>query len=416
MTRRPRIGYLIQQFVPEVGAGPARAAEMALRWRDRGADVTIITAMPNRPVGRIHPDYRGHLFIDEQWQGIRVLRSWLFATNGGGIGATLSNNTSFLATAMANLEARSLGFDVLIASSPPFFPHIAGVAHRFWNGTPLVLELRDLWPDYLVGLGVLRPGAITGGLFALERALLKRADHVVVVTDSFRRRVHEKGVDLERISVVPNGVDTEQYFPAEEPPPFEALAPDGTLRIGYLGNFGRGQGLTMVIDAAADLERNGFSARFVLAGDGPERGRLEEACRVAGVRNVSLHPPIAKDQTRAFYNGCDICLVPLADVPVFQETIPSKIFEVMACARPLIASVGGEAAAIVRRARAGMVTPPGNAPALASAIRSMASQSEAERAAMGQRARAYADEHYSRDALAARYFELMERVARRRQS
>jgi hypothetical protein len=95
-----RIGYVTQDFPPEVGAGPARVTEMARRWREAGAEVTVVTGMPNRrmpnrPDGAIHPDYRGRLFMEERVDGIRVLRSWLFASPRRGFATTLLNNTSW---------------------------------------------------------------------------------------------------------------------------------------------------------------------------------------------------------------------------------------------------------------------------------------------------------------------------------
>src|SRR4051812_43177425 len=216
-----RIGYLIQDFPPEVGAGPARAFEMAKRWKALGADVTIITAMPNRRIpgrgdGGIAGRYKGKLFVEENCDGIRILRSWLYTGTGRGFSTKVINNLSFMVTAMAHGGFRKLGLDILIASSPPFLPHVSGVFLSKVLRILLVLEIRDLWPDYLVDLGILSKGRRSAALFRLERWLLRSADWAVVVTESFRRRLVTKGVAIERIDVVPNGVDVEQYQKAED--------------------------------------------------------------------------------------------------------------------------------------------------------------------------------------------------------
>jgi glycosyltransferase involved in cell wall biosynthesis len=410
-----KIGYLVQQFPPEVGAGPARVTEMALRWQDAGAEVVVVTGMPNRPEGRIHPEYRGKLFTSEDWRGLRVLRSWLYASPRHGFVRTVMNNATFMATSAANALFRAGRPDVLIASSPPFFPHIAGAMVSRMRRVPLVLEVRDLWPDYLVGMGVLKEGPATRALFALERRLLRGAEHVIVVTESFRERVIAKGVAPERIDVIPNGVDTAQYYasPGEEPPLDALRRRDGEFVVGYLGNFGAGQALGAIVDAAVRVAARDPSVRFVLAGDGPEREAVQARAAEAGAGNVSVHPPLPKEKTRAFYNACDVCLVPLAPFPILQETVPSKIFEVMACERPVLASLGGEGAAIVGRAGGGVVAPPGDADAIASAVLRLKATDAAERAAMGARGRAFVREHYSREALAVRYLEILGRVAGR---
>jgi colanic acid biosynthesis glycosyl transferase WcaI len=408
----PHIGYLVQQFLPEVGAGPARVAEMARHWQAEGADVTIITGMPNRPEGRIHPPYRGKLFVEEDWQGIRVLRSWLYASPKHGFARTIVNNASFMTTSALHALARARHLDVLIASAPPFFPHVSGAGVSRLRRIPLVLEIRDLWPDYLVGMGVLKRRVSINALFALERWLLRQASHVTVVTESFRQRVIQKGVAAERIHVISNGVDTRLYFPRQEPAPLPELARRGQqFIVGYLGNFGAGQGLTAVLEAAALLAREDTGSRFVLAGDGPDRAQVTAKAHELGIENLSIHPPISKDKTRAFYNACDVCLVPLAPFPILQETVPSKIFEVMACERPLIASLGGEGARIVRQSGAGLVTEPGDARGIADAITQLKRSSADERAAFGRHGREFVARHYSRDVLATRYLEILTRVA-----
>jgi colanic acid biosynthesis glycosyl transferase WcaI len=405
------IAYLVQDFPPEVGAGPARVTEMSHRWQELGARVTVVTGMPNRRIpgrgeGRIDEKYRGRLFVEEDWEGIRTLRSWVFASDSLGFGAKMVNNASFMATGFAHAMARAGRPDVLIASSPPFLPHVSGaLLARYWR-VPLILEIRDLWPDYLVQMGVVKGKRTQRALFGLERWLLRQATHVVVVTESFRERIVWKGVPREKVSVIPNGVDLSRYVPKENTSP-------NRFRVGYIGTFGRGQGLLAVVEAARLLAARGPDIRFTLVGDGPQRDILKDAIRDQGLTNVEIAPPIPREETIAFYNSCDVCLVPLAPIPIFQETIPSKIFEVMACGRPLIASLSGEAADIVRRCDGGIVTPPGDGAALASAIEKMRLLPDEERDAMGRRARSFVSTHYDRRQLADRYLELLRAVTGR---
>jgi colanic acid biosynthesis glycosyl transferase WcaI len=410
-----KIGYLVQQYPPEVGAGPARVSEMAQRWLQAGASVTVFTGMPNRPEGRIHPQYRGRLFMDEELEGVRVLRSWLYASPRHGFARTLLNNASFMLTAALRASARGGGLDVLIASSPPFFPHLAGRAAAGLRRLPLVLEVRDLWPDYLLEMGVVK-GRSARALFALERSLLRAAAQVVVVTESFRARMLEKGVDPRRVHVIPNGVETDRYYPdPTAEPPVEALRRrEGERVVGYLGNFGMGQNLATVLDAAALLAEAQPRLRFVLLGDGPEAGELRG--RAASLPNVTVLPPIPKEATRAFYNCCDICLVPLAPLAVFRETVPSKLFEIMACERPLVASLDGEGRAIVEASGAGVVRRPGDAADIASGIVELCSAAPVRLEAMGRAGRAFVERNYGRATLAARYLEVLHAAAAGREA
>ena len=409
----PHVGYIVQQFLPEVGAGPARVGEMADRWTEAGAAVTVITAMPNRPQGRIQAEYRGKLFLREPLGGYQVLRSWIYASPKYGFARTLLNGVSFMATSALHTFFRARDIDVLVASSPPFFLHIGGVAVARMRGIPLVLEIRDLWPDYLVGMGVVKSRHAARALFALERYLLSKADRVVVVTEAFRDRVVEKGVPRSRIEVISNGVDTSFYYRSAEEPPLPSLRRRGDeFIVGYLGNFGAGQDVASLVDAAALLAAEDPTVRVVLAGDGSDRARVVARAGDSRLPNVSLESPIPKHDTRAFYNSCDACLVPLAGFPILQETVPSKIFEIMACERPIVACLGGEGARIIERSGGGIVAAPGDPRSIADAILRMKRLSAAERAAMGERGRRFVAEHYARDVLATRFLALLRDVAR----
>jgi colanic acid biosynthesis glycosyl transferase WcaI len=423
-SRRLKVGYIVFQFPPEVGAGPARVMETATRWREVGGsdapEVTFITPFPHRSIpgqpdayGVIEPRYRGQLFVEEELQGFRVIRSWLYSSPAGGFVRTVINNATFMATAAANALARLGPADVLIASAPPLFTHLSGVMVSTLKGIPLILEVRDLWPDYLVGMGLLRRGAVTtNALFALERWMLKRADRVVVVTESFRENIIAKGISPDRVHVLPNGVDLQLYHPSTEPPPIAAVERHGDeFIVGYLGTFGAGQALSNVVEAAKLVEARDPNIRFVLVGDGPDRRRVEEKVRELAPSNLTLAPTIRRDQTRAFYNACDVCLAPLAPIPVFQETIPSKIFEIMACGRPVLGSFGGEGRKIVEASSGGLAVPPGDARAMADAVLSMKAMGAGERATMGAQGRAFVTTHYERTRIADRYLELVRETA-----
>src|SRR6185369_10151402 len=133
-----------------------------------------------------------------------------------------------------------------------------------------------LWPDYMVEMGMLKSERSKRALFGLEHWLLKRAKHVVVVTESFRERVVTKGVPRECTDVISNGVDLEQYGPSDEAPPIPEMAKKaGEFHVGYLGTMGKGQDIPAVVRAAALVEKVDPSIKFFLVGDGPEKPLVE---------------------------------------------------------------------------------------------------------------------------------------------
>ncbi len=413
------IAILVQDFAPETGAGPARITELAAEWIKAGHEVSVVTAFPNRRLpgqrdGIVPAPYRGRLVMHEDWNGIKVHRSWLYTSARRGFARTMVNNLTFAATSLLNSLASLPRPDVLIASGPPYFAQFSGALFALVKDVPLVLEIRDLWPDYVAEMGVIRQQFLLDTMFATERWLLHRARSVTVVTESFKHRLVQKGIAPEIIDVVPNGVDTSRYYPSEERLTLDGLtlAP-GVPLVGYLGTFGAGQGLLAVLEAARVLRSRGARAHFALVGDGPDRATLEADLAARPVEGVTLHSPIPRDATRALYNSCDVVLVPHASLPVLGDTVPSKIFEVMACARPLVAALRGEGARIVERSGGGILANPGDPASIAASVERVLSMPVAEREMMGRAGREFALAEYDRGALARRYLESLKRAAAR---
>jgi colanic acid biosynthesis glycosyl transferase WcaI len=240
------IAILNQDFPPETGAGPARITELAREWIAAGHQVSVVTGFPNRKLpgqrdGVIPAPYAGRLWMHERRDGIEVYRSWLYASPKRAFAHTLVNYLTFAGTSLVSALVALPRPDVLIASGPPYFQQFSGALAALARDVPLVLEIRDLWPDYVAEMGIIRRPLLLDAMFSTERWLLARADATVVVTEAFKRRLVEKGVAPDSISVVPNGVDTARYHPSDEPNPLGELAGDGPL-VGYLGTFGAGQG------------------------------------------------------------------------------------------------------------------------------------------------------------------------------
>jgi glycosyltransferase involved in cell wall biosynthesis len=167
-------------------------------------------------------------------------------------------------------------------------------------------------------------------------------------------------------------------------------------------------GLETILDAAHRLrERDDLIFAFV--GEGAEKARLRCRAEELGLRNVQFIDQQPRERVPLFYAACDIGLVTLRNVPLFQEVLPSKIFEYFAMRKPLLLSVDGEARALVERARAGVFVPPENPEALASAICHLRNQ-PGELARMGQLGRQYVLDHHDRRALAQQYLAVLDNL------
>jgi glycosyltransferase involved in cell wall biosynthesis len=275
------------------------------------------------------------------------------------------------------------------------------------SGVPFIMEVRDLWPAIFVELGVIRNPRLIRWLERWEMALYRRATKVVTVTESFRRNLIERGVPDEKVVTVPNGADEEFWRPMERPRDLaQALGLNDSFVVLYIGAHGISHALSRVLDAAQEL-RSHPKIRLVFVGDGAEKARLVEQARQQRLANVQFLDAVDRNEVRQFYALADVCLVPLRDVPLFETFIPSKMFEIMAMSRPIVASVSGETADILQQSGAAIVVRPEDSRAIAESILHLY-RNRNEARAMGEAGRDFVVRNYSRRSLAAAYLEIME--------
>src|SRR5258708_6116842 len=296
--------------------------------------------------------------------------------------------------------------DVVVASSPTLFSALSAWLMARIRRVPFVLEVRDLWPEAIVGLGLMRPGPLVRMLEGLARFLYRQAALVVVVTSAFADSIAEQGIPRRKLAVIPNGADTRLFSPsADGACARKTLGLDGRFVVAYIGSHGLSHGLGAVLDAAARQP----DVTYLLVGDGADRERLLAERDRRGLTNVMMRPSVDKAQVPGLYAAADVCLVPLRDVPVFDAFVPSKLFEMLAAGRPIIGAVRGEARDILARSGGALLVEPERGDQLAAAVDRLCADPDL-RAELARNGRAFAVEHYDRDALAAKYLELLRNV------
>lgn len=401
-----RIAYVCHYFVPEPAAPAARVHEFARFWVQRGHPVDVVTTFPNHPLGRIPPEYTGRAWSTEWLDGMRVLRCWLYAVPNRGVGRRGLDHLSFMLTSVLFGLPRLRKVDVVIASSPTLFSGLSGWVMSRIRGVPFVLEVRDLWPEAIVDLGLMRRGSFSVRVLeSLARFLYYQAALVVVVTEAFAERLTVEGVPRSKIAVIPNGADTRFFAPRQNDTARAELERNGRFVVAYVGSHGLSHGLHVVLDAAA-LQPE---VTYLLVGDGADRERLLQQRDRRGLRNVVMRPSVPKAEVPRVYAEADACLVPLRDVPIFETFVPSKLFEVLAAGRPVIGAVRGEARQILERSGAALLVEPERGDQLAAAVERLRGDAGlCER--LAQAGRSFAVQQYDRDALAQRYLELLQEV------
>ena len=403
-----RILYLSQYFPPEVGATQTRAYEMARGLVQAGHQVTMLTELPNHPAGIVQPGYRRRLWVRRELEGIEVWHGWVWASPRKNFLNRMAFYWSYMAGAtLMGLLARGR-YDAIYCTSPPLFAGGAVLALHFLRRTPLFFEIRDLWPESAVEMGELNNRRAIQLSSWLADQCYRHSHHLVVVTEGIRQALLQKGIPAGKITLIPNGANTELFQP--QPDAAATLRQQLQLQqkfvVLYAGILGLAQGLETVLDAAA-LLRPYPHIHFLLVGTGPREQALHHYAQNNGLTNVQFLGQQPREAMPATLSLADVAVVPLRDVPVFAGALPSKLFDAWACACPTLTSIRGEAQRLVEQAGAGQFVTPENSTELAQAILALCEQPE-KRREMGERGRVFVNQHYSRQAQARHLVKLME--------
>jgi colanic acid biosynthesis glycosyl transferase WcaI len=384
----------------------ARPHELALALRKAGHQVSVVTAYPNYPQGKIYPNYHMRHWQWESLAGVRILRVPHLIDRSRSAVRRLFSYLSFSVSAMCLTILKIPKPDVIWT----YQIGLPGLAMSILRAVPLVHEVQDLWPEW----GNTADLGLKTWMYRLldqqEQVIYRRAKVVVTITNGFKSILEKKGVPPEKIEVIPNWANESTFHPLVIDP---ALAREegfeGYFNILYVGNIGAAQSLQVVLDAA-ELLKTLPRVRFVIIGDGLERVSLEAQRRQRGLENVCFLGSRPQAQAAAYMALADVLFLHLKRDPVYEITIPSKTYGYLAAAKPILAAAEGELANLVTGLGAGVVCPPEDAPALAGAVRRLAAMTESERATLGKAGYQAVTNEYSRSALGKRYVDLFEKI------
>lgn len=395
-----RILFITPYYPPEKGAAAVRVSETATRLVKRGHQVTVLTTLPNYPTGIVPEQYRGHLLQEEELDGVRVVRVWSYTSPNRGFVRRVLAQLSFGCLAPV-LGAKAVGQpEAIILESHPLFNVIAGRILANLKHSPFIFMVSDLWPASAIQLGVLRNKFLIRMAEWMERSTYKRAGLIWALSGGIRDGIIECGIPAERVFLLTNGADLSMFSPRDKQQARTELGWSDKFTVLYAGNFGLSHGLTTALAAARKLQDH-TDIQFILVGDGAERADLLAKAKQWDLKNVTFYDAQPHDRVPLVMAGADVCLVPMKNLPLWQGRIPLKMFEVMACGRPFLLGVDGEARRIAEQeAGAARFVEPENVDALVEGILYMRDHPEEARL-YGERGRAYVEKHYDRDQLTA---------------
>ncbi|WP_409483689.1 glycosyltransferase family 4 protein [Arsenicicoccus dermatophilus] len=296
--------------------------------------------------------------------------------------------------------------DVVFASTPHLLTAVAGWALARTVRVPLVLEIRDLWPESFVAAGLLTRGSWTHrGLEAVERFVVRRADEIVVVTTGWEQHLSRLGADPQRCTVVPNG--TEPYdlhlSPQDREKRRRSLGIDRTTAV-FAGAHGPKDGIDLILDAAASVPE----VDFVLVGDGPAKHDAQSRARREGLSNVRFADPVPKQDLPMLLACCDIGVHSVTPLEVFRLGMsPNKLFDYLAAGLPVVSNAGDAVTGLIGHDRCGHV---GDSGSLAEGIRLVGAASDQQRAEWRRTADTLIRTRFSRREAARRLAAVLDRV------
>jgi glycosyltransferase involved in cell wall biosynthesis len=388
-----------QVFLTAEQAGGTRHYEFARHCVENGHQVTVVTSDVDYLTGKQIEGPR-----DERIDGIHIRRAHMISRIHQSFVWRIIAFLSFMFSSVAvALEADEI--DIVMGTSPPLFQVASAWIVARIRRKPLLVEIRDLWPDFAIDMGVLKNPVLIWLARRLEYFLYGRADHILVNSPAYRDYLLERGLPADKISLIPNGVDPAMFDPADEGHEIrQEFGIEGKFVAVYTGAIGPANDIPTLVRAAEHL-RGDDDFRLLIVGDGKARAEVERLIAEKGLTNVILAGPRPKSQMKSVLGAADVCVATLLPIPMFAMTYPNKIFDYLAAGRPIVLGIDGVVREVVEGAAAGIFAPPGDDRAIAEAIARLKTDPEA-RNEMGLRGREYVIRNFNRGQHAAEFLAL----------
>jgi glycosyltransferase involved in cell wall biosynthesis len=402
-----RILFLTQYFPPEVGAPQNRLFELAVRLKRMGADIEVLTAMPNYPQMRIYEGYRGKFYKYEETEGLKIHRAYIYSKKSRSIVVRLLNYFSFVITSFFVGWFKLGRFDWILCESPPLFLGLSAYGLKKLKRSRLIFNVSDLWPESAEKLGLVSNPFLLSLSTKLEEFLYRNSELITGQTQGIVSNISSR-FPQKRYFWLRNGVDI-SYYQAEKADRgwrAEKGFRDNDFIILYAGIIGHAQGLEVILKAASRL-RAYERIKFVLIGEGPEKEKLLHLKDQLGTENVFFLGAATKSEMPGIISSADAAVIPLKKLDLFRGAIPSKIFENLAMKKPVLLGVEGEAKQLfIEEGSCGLAFVPENDEMLAEQTLKLYESPELC-AQLGENGLKYVKANFSRDVIADNFWKLI---------
>lgn len=405
-----KILLINQVFVSPNEPGHTRHFEMGKYLKECGHELVIVASDLNYQTGHRTVERRG-LYAEQNFDGVRVLRSYIYPAIHRSyfwrVIAFFSFMFSSILTAM-----RVKDVDLVLGTTPPIFQAVSAWVVATLRHKPFLLEVRDLWPEFGISMGVLKNPIIIALSRWLEMFLYKRATHILVNSPAYREYMLTKGVPANKVTYIPYGTDVDMFNPSIDGSSIrKELGLEGKFVVLYAGALGQANDIDTLLRAAERLKQE-KDISFVLFGDGKERTRLESEAKNKNLHNVIFAGTRPKRDMPLIVASADACLAILQDIPAFRTTYPNKVFDYMAAGRASIIVIDGITRELIESSQGGVFVKPADDAMLAQKILGLARNPEKVKE-MGANAREYLVKNLDRRDKLSETLGLLEKLVRK---
>lgn len=400
-------------FPPDTGSAAHLFYELGTALVERGHEVWIVTSKPSYHVTGNIDRYGGKLWVREEMDGLQIVRVALpkLPRNMPLARGVWQISSGALFAPASLMVPRP---DISLVYSPPIFLGFSSWMLRMFRNVPFILNVQDLFPQSVIDLGLLHNRVLIRLFEGVERFVYRHANRITVHSSGNKRHVIGKGVAEERVTVIPNWVDTKLLSPGEKENELrEELSLQGKFVASFGGVLGYSQDLDTVLEAA-HLLSDTPDIVFLIVGDGVEKERLQNRADEMKLDNVLFLPMQPRERYLLVVQASDVSLATL-HAAVRTPVVPSKILSIMAVGKPVITALdlSGDVPELIKRAECGEALPPEEPEILAKTIRKLYNNPQACDE-MGRNGREYAEREFSVRNAADRYEELFSRVLKER--
>ncbi len=391
-----KILLINQVFVSPDEPGHTRHFELARYLQPFGDELIIVASDLNYQTGKKTVAHKG-LMAKQVIDGVKILRTYIYPAIHRSYFWRIISFFSFVFSSIV-VALRVKEVDLIIGTTPPIFQAFSAWAVAWLRRKPFLLEVRDLWPEFIVSMGVFTNPILIRLARWLEMFLYKRATHILVNSPAYKEYIAAKDIPAEKITFIPYGADIHMFHPDMDGSKLrkERRLEDKFLVL-YTGALGQANDIYTILRAANQIKEH-ENILFIFFGDGKERPKLQAEAEKLGLKNVIFAGVRPKHEIPEIVAAADVCLAILQDIPMFRTTYPNKVFDYMAAGKPTVLVIDGVIRQVIEASHGGVYIPPGDDQQLAEKVLWLSNHPE-EIKQMGSAAREYLVEHLNREVM-----------------